>query len=373
MSKISNPDILQENFWIWVRQTLSGEDLMADKKEIDAEADWVMMTYHSYIGKWNTKRLQRYFRDQELLLGNMINQLPDGDLREALVRIWEHLHRYGQDYLDAQAVLPTALLALERQQNTEAFTPIKRAMKKAKVDGGLIKLLEDTFQFRCLPDGERVAIRKARYLRDLMPLLKSITEEPKSNLSLQERIVHLLCMHNLNSVQFYQWRRDQFLSQVPPAYPLMERLRIFRELLSNHTSDRQKNNRYFISGLPGIHKQVEGFLSGQVDLWEGVLRMTTQLKENGFLPIHIESILSVSQLALLFKVFRDCEVFTIPKPKRFFEFIANHFGSKQAQIFDPDTFRVDFYVFPTAHDAKVVFKIFKKLGEHMEREYGVAV
>lgn len=355
----------------WVRQIRSGQTILATDSEIQTVLNSVLDSYHSLPLTYPEQNLSTFLHIQQQVLADLLDGLPAGTLQQGLVQLWEDLHRYFWSYLNPDTVLPASLLAAERARNAEAWAPLRRQLRRAKVDEGLVALLGEVFQFQYLPDGDQVPVRKVYYLRALWVQLKQLTDS-RSAEPLEDRIRQLLLLHNFNAVQFYCWCRDRLLAGVPDELPIIDRLRTYRELLLAHSSVPQLSNRVLVDGLPGICEQLAALLREQVALWEGVLDMTDQLKEQDLLPVRIESKLSVSQLALLFRTFRDYEgTFSMPRPKRFFEFVANHFSSKRADAFQWETFKNDFYVFPTMGDVEVVQGLLKGMSEFMEEQYGL--
>ncbi|WP_257670809.1 hypothetical protein [Parapedobacter tibetensis] len=366
-------NILIENFPLWVELEANGQIINMDPEEILDETARVKRAYHQVLLDCKSRQLKPFFRDQQYTLAAMLGITPEGPLQQALLDVWEYLVNQYARYLDGRAQLPTVILRNEKRDNAALLKPLKRMMRRARVDGGLIQLLDDAFLFNNLPDGDRVPLHKLRYLRSLAPLLEACCAQHKKDAKLQGKLERLLMLQNFNDMEYYAYYTQRLDGAVPIELPLMEQIRAYDTLLLEHTQHKQLKNKAFIKGLPGILEEVVHHIHTKIGVLKDVLAMSTELQAQGFLPIYAKCALSASQLAFFCRVLVDEGVIVTEKHKRFFEFVCNHFGTAKTAKPSPVAFANNFYNFPSHHDAKTLHELFLRLAAGIKEQYGVAV
>lgn len=323
---------------------------------IGEQVNLVQQRMIAYVHKTTSeKKASKYVQEHQRALLNLSSQvlqhLDEGhpqiytlsdqytlpDIYKLIFISLESLTTYLQQqfavYLDSTA--PVAyrdriIHAFRMRQQLETIQP---ALEQSGINSSLQAVLSEPFQrIQSLPQQE-VTHLSLGYLQKLLQGVEALAQENALN---QERLIALLLVLNFNSSAFINWFTEHLEDELSAKQTIEDRLNILYYHRKYCKQLHVEKAQVYQLRRATVDEQLLTWINEEIRYWDQVqasLGQDTSTDTPSFRPERIKTNMTVAQMALLLRLFREAELFPRQNQANVFrQFSSILYSSKQEEV-----------------------------------------
>ena len=249
----------------------------------------------------------------------------------SLEQLISYVEEHFLQYLDTTAPAPYRRRVLQFASLTKQLDILQLALQQSSVEAALLKVLEEPFeQIRQLHQRE-VSYRQLHYYQKLLQALEGLVKDQPT--PTDELVAALLFRLNFNDAAFLQWLADDIAQRLATVNTIEEKRSLLYYYRKHYKQLPLQPEDAYQYGQAVIDEQILAWISEEIRYWEqeSVAQHSLTNKESS--NQRIKTTMTVAQIALLLRLFREVNLFPRQNQANVFrQFSSILYSLKQEEV-----------------------------------------
>ena len=249
----------------------------------------------------------------------------------SLEQLISYVEEHFLQYLDTTAPAPYRRRVLQFASLTKQLDTLESFLQQSSIETALLKVLEEPFeQIRQLHQRE-VSYRQLHYYQKLLQALEAlVAEQPTLT---EELVVALLFRLNFNSPAFLQWLTGEIAQRLATTDAVEEKRSLLYYYRKHYKQLLLQPEDAYQYGQAAIDEQILAWISEEIRYWEQEPITQHTLANSESSNQRIKTTMTVAQIALLLRLFREVNLFPRQNQANVFrQFSSILYSLKQEEV-----------------------------------------
>lgn len=353
---------LQELEKLLSTETVSAEATIDFTHQLRSEIEKIKKAFIQEVFTIEDERhLERYIQyHQQVIIqfldhqAVLLDENPDDPAKEHYKMCQQYLdlllrfiERHFAKYFDQDAKAPRSYILNARKQSKENMARLKKLLRQANADAKIIELLlyalSKIADKTCL---ECTTYRKVMYANQVQKEIYALLARRTSSQDIDEELRLLMYYLNFNSVKAFAHHTQYINETLNTLETRTEKIEKLFHFLKRINQCQVKPGIRYNPNAPSLKDQLSGYVIEEIEYLEKLQHLNhipTKPNETFIQGFQLRMDISVSQLALLIKVFVEIRLIQNKSVTELLKFLSKFTVTKKSESISYESFRAKFY------------------------------